>query len=420
MIAKSSPIRALLFIIFLDQTYLTITFPLITLIFFDPHSRLFLPETSYAARSMWYGLCISLPNLINLFFAPLLSTLSDEWGRKKILIIEVFSACLFTFIVGLGIYFGALLLVLLGFVIKGAFVRANPTALAIIGDTVLPHQKIIYMGYLQFAISVGAAIGPFLGGYFAIRYAFPTLNFALPFFVGASLAAINTLIVIRKMPETNVSRQSFKASKDRFAAFKAVLTHPGILQISLLLLLIQASWSTYYQFIPPLLKTRYHFNSAELGEFIGMIAFWLALTTGLGLKILHRFCSIRLMLFLATTLVSLGILFTLGICLWHGPKLLIWLSAFPVAAGDVIAYTCLTALYSNIIPAEKQGKVMGVGFVVVSATWAFTGFFGGLLLSIHPLLPLAIAPCFAISAFLLLHANFGKNLLPSTIQSTMN
>lgn len=405
-------LRVLLCIIFLDQTYLTLSFPLATLIFFDTQSRLFPPETTYAMRSAWFGICVALPNIINLFFAPLLSFISDEIGRKKILLLEVFSACLFTFTVGMGIYLGSLILVLTGFVIKGAFCRANPTALAIIGDTVAPHEKIIYMGYLQFAIALGAFTGPFLGGYLAMRYAFPTLNFALPFFIGALIALANAYFVLTKMPETHALHKK-SSNKKRFLDLKTMLTQPEILRISLLLLLIQASWSTYYQFMPPTLKTLYQFDATSLGQFIAMIAFWLALTTGLAIRYLHRFFSLRGMLLIATALVLTGMLATALISLTQGPAWLIWLLAFPVAAGDVIAYTCLTAMYSNLMPAEHQGKVMGVGFIIVTSTWSTTALVGGFLLRIHPLLPLLIGPLFVLGAFLLVFAPFGKNLLLS-------
>lgn len=135
MSSEKSTIRSLLSIIFFDQTCITITFPLITLIFFDSQSRLFAEDTPYATRSMWYGLCIALPNLINIAFAPLLSALSDAYGRKKILLIEIFSAFIFTSCIGFGVYFGLIIFVFLGFFIRGAFSRTNPTALSIKSNT---------------------------------------------------------------------------------------------------------------------------------------------------------------------------------------------------------------------------------------------------------------------------------------------
>ena len=414
MTSEKKTIRSLLGIIFIDQTYLTLTFPLLTLLFFDSQSRLFPADTPFATRSMWYGLGVALPNIINIFFAPALSALSDEFGRKKILIIEIFSALIFTLTVGLGVYLGRLELIFLGFIVKGAGSRTNPTALAIIGDTAPQENKILYMGYLQFATSVGASVGPILGGYFANRFFFTELNFSPAFFLAAGLALINIFLASFILRETLKKRENNIAWEEcNFQAIKQIITHPDVLRISLILLLIQISWSTYYQFIPPLLKTRYGFDSHQLGWFIGMIACWLAVTAGIGIKILHHYLNVRQMLLISIYLILAGLIITLLACAELLPfgSLLVWVGAIPTAAGDVIAYSCLTALYSNTVAHEKQGKVMGVSFIIVASVWAITGFVGGLLMSISPLLPLIMAPSGIIASLILVHANFGRKLV---------
>lgn len=414
MTPEKKTLRSLLGIIFLDQTTITLTFPLITLIFFDTQSRLFASDTSYAERSLWYGLCVALPNFINVFFAPTLSALSDELGRKKILMVEVGSAFLFTLMVGLGIFYGILGFIFLGFIIRGAFSRTNPTALTIIGDTAPREKKILYMSYLQFSISLGAALGPMLGGYLASRLWFAKLNFSLPFFVGAGLALINTGFTFYLIRETLKKREN-GPSQFNFSALKKVILHPDVLRISLVMLLIQVSWSTYYQFIPPVLKTVYGFGSSQLGLFIGLIAIWLAMATGFWIKLLHRFLDVRQLLLVSVYLVLGGLVVNLLACAgWlPGGTLFVWLSAVPVATGDVMAYTCLTGLYSNAVTPEKQGKVMGISFIIVSSAWALTGFLGGLLMSFSPLLPLIIAPLGVLGLVALIHADFGRKLVLS-------
>jgi MFS family permease len=415
MTTEKKSIRPLLGIIFLDQTYITLTFPLLTLIFFDPESRLFQSDTPYAVRSLWYGLCVAMPNIINIFFAPTLSALSDEFGRKKILLIEIFSAFLFTLALGLGVYIGQLGLIFLGFIIRGAFSRTNPTALAIIGDTAPRHKKILYMSYLQFAISIGASLGPIVGGYFATRLFFSELNFSFPFFIGATLALLNTGIAFYLIQETLKKPGKKAPSQFNFRAIKQLISRPDVLRISFVLLLIQLSWSTYYQFIPPMLKTVYGFNADQLGWFIGMIAFWLAMATGCWMRILHRYFNVRQMLMISFYLVFAGLIITLlaSTAILPGETFFIWLGAIPVATGDVIAYSCLTGLYSNAVEPEKQGKVMGISFIIVSSAWACTGFLGGLMLSFSPLLPLMIAPLGIFALLFLVHADFGRKLVLS-------
>lgn len=409
------PIFSLLWVMLFDHISLNLTFPILTLLFFDLQSSLFSPDTSHAVRSMWYGLCVAIPHVINIIMTPILSGLSDEFGRKKILSISTFGALVFSLTAALGIVFGTLSLLFVGFIIKGAFSRTNPIAQAVIGDLSERQEKVIYMGYLQTTISIGAFIGPVIGGYFANQFLFSKLNFSLPFFIAALFGGISWLLACFLFQETLIERQNPKRwSAFNFQTFKSVFSNPDVLRISAILLLSQISWSLYYQFIPPILKTQLNFNAHHLGLFVGLIAFWLAIAASLGIKILERFFSLRQMLMISIYLVFIGLLLTFLFCFLHLSEhwnILIWAAAIPIAVGDVIAYTCLTALYSNAVEKHEQGKVMGVCLVVVALMWSLTGLLGGILMSIYILLPLVVAPIGILLAIGLLHSPVGKKLL---------
>lgn len=416
---NSKLFRSLLGVVALDQTYITITFPLVTLIFFDTQSRLFSHDTTYAARSFWYALCVAFPNFINLFFAPILSALSDQFGRKRILLIEIMNACFFTLSVGLGVYYGVLAFVFVGYLIRGALVKVNPIALAMIGDVTSKEDKVLYMGYLQFAISIGAALGPFIGGYLAARYYFAELNFALPFFIAACLAFMNVFAAAFLLPETYSTTARQAKSTTHNSTWKVLFRKKEIWMISILLLLIQFSWSMYYQFMPPILKTIYGFDSNQLGFFIGMIAFWLAMTTGVIIPLLNKWMSIRNMLFCSVMLVIVGEISSIISCTYGlgGNQIALWLAAMPVAAGDVLAYSCLSALYSNGVPIHHQGKTMGIIFIISGLTWSTTAILGGYLLSLSPILPLLIAPIGCVLALGLLQAKFCATFFQKGLES---
>jgi len=393
MIPVRKIILSLFGLIFIDQVYATLITPLLTLVFFDPSSRLFLPDVTHATRSLWFGLCVALPNAINMFIAPWLSSLSDEWGRKRILALEMFSSFVFGLFASIGIFYGQIIFLFIGFMIKGAFARSNPTALAIIGDTAPPMQKLRYMGNLQLAISIGAFIGPMLGGFLASRYFFARLNFSVGFIVAALLALMNSLLCLYFMPET-LRKPFSRKYLPSWQTVKRLFFLPQILSISIILFLIQLSWSMYYQYMPPILKTTYHFTNHQLGFFISLIALWLALATSLGIKWLDQFFTTRKILLISMWMTLIGLLITLLACANLLPFHLswLWIGAMPVAAGDVIAYSCLSALYSDHVAHDEQGKVMGISFIIVSASWSLTALCGGFLLSLNPIFPLIFAP----------------------------
>lgn len=383
-----------------DHTSLNITFPILTLLFFDSQSHLFSADTPDTVRSMWYGLCIAIPHFVNIVFTPILSALSDVFGRKKILLIATFGAVLFALIAALGVLWGMLSLLFLGLVIRGMFSRTNPIAQAIIGDISSKENKVLNMGYLQAAISIGALTGPLIGGFFAARFFFSTFNFALPLFIAVWIAVISFILTIF-FQETHTCRSGQPPWPHfKWENYKKIFAIPDIWRISIILLLSQISWSIYYQFMPPILKTELNFNADKLGLFVSLIAFWLALATIFGIRYLQRLITLQQMLLLSLSLVFLGTLATLFAIIAEWP-ILIWVSAIPTAMGDVIAYSCLVTFYSNAVEKTDQGKVMGVCFIIVAIIWALTGLLGGALMGIHHLLPLVIAPIGVVIATLL-------------------
>lgn len=403
----------LLWVMLFDHMSLTMTFPILTLLFFDAETHLFTPDTSHAVRSLWYGLCVAVPNIVNILMTPLLSAMSDEFGRKKILFIGTIGAFLFAITAGLGIFWGSLSLLFLGRVIQGAFSRTNPIAQAIVGDISPREKKVRHMGYLQLSISLGAFIGPVIGGYFANQFFFQKLNFSLPYFIAAFMAAISCLLTLYFFKETLVKPNDHQKKKLLdLPALKKVFANRQVLFISTILLLSQISWSLYYQFIPPVLKTTLDFSADSLGLFVGLIAFWLALASGFGIKILEYFFSARQILILSLYLVFFGLLLCAACLLSDltgSGLLLFWLGAIPIAMGDVIAFSCLTTLYSDVVQKDEQGKVMGICFIVIGVIWSLTAMVGGMMMGYAERLPLLIAPVGVLFAIILMHYKAGES-----------
>lgn len=402
---KQSTLFSLLWVMLFEHTSLNIAFPVLTLLFFDVQSSLFAPETSSTVRSMWYGFSVAVPHIINIVTTPMLSVLSDHYGRKKILIVGTLGAWLFAITAAIGILWGSLAMLFIGLSIRGAFSRTNPIAQAAIGDICDKQQKVVYMGYLQTAISIGAFVGPVLGGYFANQFFFNELNFSLPYWIAAIFAAMSCLLAMFFFQETLPVSTNVRKISFHLTDVKKILCQRDVLMISLVLLLCQFSWSLYYQFIPPILKNHFHFNAHQLGLFVGMIALWLALATSVGIKLLDSFFSFKTMLISAVYFILIGLLATFIFCyfqLFKTMPSLIWIAAIPTAIGDVIAYSCLITLYSNVVSGNDQGKVMGVCFIVVALMWALTGVLGGLLMSVSVWLPLIVAPAGIVGAVMVL------------------
>lgn len=379
-------------IIFLDEIGMNIGFPILTFLCFDKKSSLFAATTSHAIRSYWYGILNSLPFIIAIFTVPILTWLSDYYGRKKILFIGALSILGFSVFASLGIIYGTIILVVIGRIVNGICARIQPTALAVIGDISNHKNKIVNMGYLQFYISIGAFLGPLIGGYFANRFLFKQLNFSLPYLIAAGFGLSTLLFIVFGFKETLTKPIERKVS---FSKIIPLLKNPTILKISLILLLTQISWRIYYQFIPPVLKVHFHYSPQIIGMFVAMIAAWLALATSIGLKLLDKLFTTKNILYGACISVFLGLLLANFANHLHPSTLsqiITWFAAAPIAIGDVIIYSLITTFYSNAASEHNQGKVMGINYIIVTIVWATTGILGGCLAAININVPIMFAP----------------------------
>ncbi len=379
---KKHALMPVFWVMLLDMVSYTIRFPVLTLIFYDISTRLFSPGTPNETRSYWYGIVMACYWIGMMLAAPVLSSLSDHIGRKKVLIIAGFGTLLFAICTSFALIWGQLSLMIAAALIGGIFLRMDPIAQAAVGDVSSGKEKIVNMGYLQLFISIGAFIGPLIGGYFAKSYFFPQLNFALPFIIAAFVSLITIVIIWRFFQET-APRQT-KTNFIYAFNFKTLFSNKKILGISIMLVLIQLSWSTYYQFIGPILKKNFYFSGTEIGLFMAFIAFWLALAAAFGMKILQRHFSAQQILYYGALAVFVGLFGHLILTLWPNAPIcywLNWLMAIPTSIGDVMTYCIITTLYSDAVDEKLQGQVMGANFAVVSLVWAITALLGGAMIA---------------------------------------
>ncbi len=379
-------------IILFDEIGLTVGMPVLPSLCFDPNTRLFAITTSHAVRSIWYGILSGLPHVIAIVAAALLSIFSDYWGRKKILLLAAISVLIYCLFSTIGIFYGSLSFMIIGGLISGFCARTEPIATAVVADYSAFERKLANMGYLQLFISIGAFIGPLIGGLFSENFFFKQLNFSAPFILGTLFSVVTFLLVSYSFKE------SYHPKKEKkifcWHSIKNMMNKQTI-AISILLVLTQISWRTYYQFMPAVLKVNLHANTLTIGLFVASISLYLSLAALFGLQWLTNRFNIKMIAKLSVYLLFISLIISAIATIspqhtWS--KNLLWITALPIAAADVIVYCVITTLYSNAVSPDDQGKIMGLNFMIVMSVWAITGFAGGLLGTISIKLPLWLTP----------------------------
>ena len=148
---------------------------------------------SQADQAFWYGAVAFVFGFANFFASPILGALSDQYGRRPVLLLGFF---------GLGVNFFAtamatsLAMLLLARVVGGAMQANAAVANAYVADITAPEHRARRFGMLGAMQGLGFIVGPVMGGLLG------SIDLQLPFFVAGGLTMLNLLYGYFVLPES--------------------------------------------------------------------------------------------------------------------------------------------------------------------------------------------------------------------------
>ena len=146
--------------------------------------------TSAADWNGWFALVFAL---MQFFFSPLLGVLSDQFGRRPVILLSNLGLGLDYVVMALAPTIGWLFL---GRVISGITTSSIPTAMAYITDVTPKEKRAGAFGMIWIAFGIGFAFGPAIGGLLS------NFNPRLAFWVAAGLSLANWLWGYLFVPES--------------------------------------------------------------------------------------------------------------------------------------------------------------------------------------------------------------------------
>ncbi len=400
-----------------------LTTPILTFLFFSTDSGLLPIEMSMSERGVLFGLFISMFRFAGMLSNPVFGTLSDMLGRKKIIYFSVLGMFCLGFFTLISLFIQAVWVFVIGAVIYGFLWAIRPVCSAAINDVTENDKKVKNQALLQFFIGIGAGLGPMLGGWLGNYKPFG-YSYMLPFIILLLLSIF--LFVYAKMtfPETLFYKNK-QDPKEYFQPknIKELFNNKIIYLLMIIHILDQFSWGTYYNFMPAVTKTVFGFNVTTVGIFVGLIGIWLIVSTGILLPILQRFFS-NTQLIIVSSLIG-----TIGVCITYAASFfpesilaqyIIWISALPVAAGDVILFCLLIGLFSSYVSKKYQGTIVGIIYIVGTGMWCLAAPIGGYLMKWRMNGALILCPISMILLLLFLKISYKKQWFNSLNQTTKN
>jgi DHA1 family tetracycline resistance protein-like MFS transporter len=308
-------------------------------------------------------------------------------GRKFALLCSHLGLIILATCGSLALYLHSPSLLILGFAILGLLNANLATGPALMSDISHDHNRVLNMATVQCFLAAGACIGPIIGGKLGNYHGFLQTPYVLPFIV-IGIVALISLRILKNCPETLATRIQFNR-KAIWKDYRTILSSRNVRQLLMLLILCQMSWGSYYELMPPVLKNIYHFSPAQVGLFVGMIAFWLIIATSIGIRFLLKFFNQQQLVWYSAWAVAIGSLLT-----WN--HLLIWISAMLIAMGDVIFFALFISYLVEEVNPNQRSKIMGLTLTIHLFVWSCMAMIGGMLLSFHNAAVLGLIPVGAL------------------------
>lgn len=387
-----------LLVAFLDWMGISLVYPMFSSMLFCPECPIVPVETSMAMRGFYLGFLLAAMSIAQFFSGPILGAMSDQTGRRPLLIGSLFLGVLGYLMCAVSVSFGSLALLFAARVLVGIAAGNAAIVGAVIADLSDEKSKAKNFGLYSMACGVGFTSGSFVGGELSM------LGREIPFLFAACALFANLLLISLFFKETaplKVVTSSFVLKWN--TGLKNVKKALGLANLRVLFFVILFfcfGWSFFYEFIPVSWIADYQFNAHQIGLFYSYGAAVYALSAGVLIRpIVTRFSDKKTV---QASLVSLGVLFLI-LLFFHPVKSLIWVYLPLANFLMALLFPTSTAMVSNYVGKEAQGEILGILQSVQSLAFAISPLAAGTLLGNYPHMPFFVGSISMLFAALLLY-----------------
>ena len=295
--------------------------------------------------------------IMQFFCAPILGGLSDQYGRRPVLLLSLFGFGLDYLFLGFAPTLGWLFV---GRVIAGVMGASVTTASAYIADISEPGERAKNFGLIGAAFGLGFIIGPSMGGMLG-QY-----GSRVPFYAAAALTLINWLYGYFILPESLDKENRRNFSWKRANAVGTLLQlkkYPVIIGMAGALMLLYIAGHATHSTWPYYTKERFDWDPAWIGYSLTFVGIMVAFVQGVLIRWLVPLLGQNMAVYTGLFLYTVGfILFGLA----NQPWMLFAFTVVYTLGG--IAGPSLQGIMSNEVPSSEQGELQGGLTSLISVT----------------------------------------------------
>ncbi len=357
-----------------------------------------------------YGVLVSVYAFAQFFGAPILGSLSDRFGRRKVILIALAGSSVDFAIMALA---PNLTILFLARMVGGVTAGIISTANAYVADVTPPEKRAQGFGVIGAAFGLGFIIGPLVGGLLG------SIDLRLPFWAAAGCSAANWLYGFFVLPESLApqNRRAFSWQRaNPIGALVALKRFPAVLGLAEAYFILTLGQMMLFSIWALYTGHRYGWDPKHVGLSLMMVGVMSAFVQAvLAKRIIGRLGDTRG--------VILGLLLSATAQTLYGLAPAGWMVYFIIIVGSCagIAGPAMQSYISKHVPPNEQGAVQGIYSGLASlagipgpliSTWSFgwavqsgqPGWLSGL--------PFFIAAILALTALTLAARSFAKDHVP--------
>ncbi|MBE0401371.1 MULTISPECIES: MFS transporter [Halomonadaceae] len=292
------------------------------------------------------GWLVGTYGLMQFLFAPIMGSLSDRFGRRRVLLV-----CFAIFVLDYLIFAIAdsIWVLFLGRVIAGITGSSLVVSMASIADISEKHNKTRNFAYMYGAIGLGMIVGP------AISSVTVGYGLRVPFLVAALMCAFCFFFILFgfREPLSDASRRPFKIANPMNSINK-FRKYPGMSWLFLthfcILLAFQAPLVLWAFFT----KYRFSWNEQQIANSLVLIGVLMVLVQTVVVDFAYKKLGNRKSCFVGYAMFGTGmLLIAVSVHPWF-----FYLALIPYTLGSV-SNAAINSIYSNAVLPSEQGEIQG-------------------------------------------------------------
>ncbi len=342
----------------------------------------------FSASPQQIGILAATYSLFQFIAGPILGRLSDQYGRKKLLVISQFGTFLGFLLLASA---NSLPLLFLSRIIDGITGGNISIAQAYIADITDSKNRTSGMGVLGAAFGLGFIIGPSLGGLLSKN------GFTLPALVAAGISLISMVVTSMLLKETVVKKR-FNITKQQSALkkFATVIADKELQNYALIFFLLNLAFSSMQGIFALWAQARFNWTSQQTGYLLGFVGLLSVISQLKILPFVNKKLGERRTLKLGIPLMAFGLI-ALTLTPSGG---FVYLADVFMVVGNSFVGPALQSLATKEVDPSEYGSTLGIFQSVGSLARIAGPASAGFVFAAHHNLPFATGAVLILFALL--------------------